>query len=240
MNYLSAQSQSESLESEVRAVFHTLKEAVNELYSPLGELVQGQLAQVFAPVRVAVILAAAIGPLDTVELREQRICLAAALEMLHLALSIHKLLMADPHLQGFENAEKSRIGSIILAGDYCFSRSAILAARTNNPQVVKQFANGLKTVSEGRLRGLFRQDEVFQEEQALMDAGLTAATILINIGPELAAITHELGKQISSFTIDQQLDTPSLSSFLHQLPPWQQARWQALLDRYTSANAGQS
>jgi geranylgeranyl pyrophosphate synthase len=237
MTRVTTQSQSESLESEIQDVFGTLEEAINELYPPLSELVYGQLTQVFTPVRVGVIWAAAGSALDTAELREQRISLASALEMLHLALSIHKLLVADAHLQEMEDAEKSRIGSVILAGDYCFSRSATLAARTNSPQIVKQFANGLKTVSEGRLRRLFRQDEAFQEEQVLVEVGLAAATILTSSDPEWAAIIWELGKRVSLSAIHQHPDRRHLLSLIHQLPPWQQARWQALLDRYSFSNS---
>jgi octaprenyl-diphosphate synthase len=234
MTQVTSQSQSASLESEVRAVFRTLEEAINELYAPLGELVHGQLTQGFVPVRTGVILAASAGAFDTAELREQRICLAAALEMLHIALSIHKLLIADPHLHDLDNAEKSRIGSIILAGDYCFSRSAILAARTDSPQVVEQFAIGLKIISERRLRRLFKQDDGFQEEQMLIETGLTAALILANSSPELASLTFELGRQILSPGAHQEVDATQSSSLFHKLVSWQQRRWQALLERDSS------
>ena len=67
------------------------------------------------------------------------------LEMLFVAHSIHGLLLTAVR----EGMDKSVMGSTILAGDYCFSHSAVLATGTESPQVVAIFAQALKTVSEG-------------------------------------------------------------------------------------------
>ena len=129
-------------------------------------------------------------------MRSQRIYLGAALEVLYVALGVHT------HLLGNDVARsplgRSLLGSTILAGDYCFSRAADLAVRTQSPVVVEIFAQALKRVSEGHLRQLFQPErERFDENADLLHAGVVAAGALIGLGPgaqgaavELAALGH--------------------------------------------------
>ncbi|MCX6043572.1 MAG: hypothetical protein NT075_00555, partial [Chloroflexi bacterium] len=120
------------LQTELEQVQSQLMAAVNELYSPLSDLVRSQLKNATPLVHAAIVLTTGVGDPDTDDLREKRILLAAALEMLYVALNIHRKLLTNPASNGNHDADKSRLGSIILAGDYCFSRSATLAAQTNN------------------------------------------------------------------------------------------------------------
>jgi hypothetical protein len=85
--------------------------------------------------------------------RSQRIYLAAALEMLHLAIAVH-IMLADAAAS--DPANRSLLGSTILAGDYCFSRSASTCrAHRQRCTVVEIFSDALKRVSEGHLRHIF-------------------------------------------------------------------------------------
>jgi geranylgeranyl pyrophosphate synthase len=206
------------LQREFETVQRHLAETLAELQPPLSELVRSQLAESLSPQRVGVLLAAGMGRSDTLLLAEQRILLAAALEMLRLALVIHGLLLRQ-EWAGEQTEERSWLGSVILAGDYCFSRSAVLAARTDEPQVVAIFADALKTVSEGQLRQLFEaQERPLAEDDELIDAGLLAATVLAGQGDEEAGQTIRLGREL--------LHTGYLAGVA--VTPSQQRRWQAV------------
>jgi octaprenyl-diphosphate synthase len=164
-----------SLQEELIEVRQQVDNAIDELFSPLGDLVRAQLQHSLSPQRIGIILKAATGARESVLLRKQRVLLAAALEMLCLALQIHKALFRDATTKERPSPENSWVGSIILAGDYCFSRAAILAASTDHPQVVETFAEALKLVSEGHLRHFFSMSTAYDENSELIQAGLTAA-----------------------------------------------------------------
>lgn len=207
------------LTTEVAAVRRQLQDALAELRGPLGELVKGQLSITWSLPRIGMILAAGFGETDTVQQQEQRILLAAALEMLHLAQHIHKLLSVHPESRHAQEMNKSWVGSIILAGDYCFSRSASLAAQTNNPQVVKNFAQALKQTSEGHLRRHFQTEQSWQDEdEALLSAGLISAAALAALSPEQNEQLQRARQQIGA---GEPLE-------LAALPAFQRLRWQAV------------
>jgi hypothetical protein len=207
------------LTTEVAAVRRQLQDALAELRGPLGELVKGQLSITWSLPRIGMILAAGFGEIDTAQQQEQRILLAAALEMLHLAQHIHKLLSVRPESRHAQEMNKSWVGSIILAGDYCFSRSASLAAQTNNPQVVKNFAQALKQTSEGHLRSHFQTEQSWQDEdEALLSAGLISAAALAALSPEQNDQLQLARQQIGA---GEPLE-------LAALPAFQRLRWQAV------------
>lgn len=206
------------LQHELETVQRQLAEALDELRPPLSDLVRSQLAESFSLERVGVVLTAGVGRPDTPVLGEKRVLLAAALEMLRLALVIHKLLLRQEEAGGQAN-DRSWLGSIILAGDYCFSRSAVLAARTDEPQVVATFARALKTVSEGHLRRLFEAEKgPFAEDEEVIDAGLAAATLLAGQTSAEAAKTIALGQGL--------LRSGRLPP--GEVPLYQRRRWQAV------------
>jgi len=206
------------IDRELAAVYSKLVEASDALSSPLQQLVRSQIDQAQPYVRAAVVLAAGVGKSDTASLRHRRIQLAAALEMLFVAHNIHGLLLAS-HA---EDMDKSVMGSTILAGDYCFSHSAILATGTESPQVVAIFAQALKKVSEGRLRHLFEGLDDYDENDVLFAAGVEAATLLAELSEaeknSILRYCVELSDR-SRLTDDADLLT---------LPVFQQDRWRSL------------
>jgi len=169
--------------NELAAVEQQLRDATAELFPPFRQMVASQLRSNYPLHRAGVVLAAGVAAPDHDTVRGQRIYLAAALEMLHLAISVH-IMLADTAAN--DPANRSLLGSTILAGDYCFSRSASLAVRTGNATVVEIFSDALKRVSEGHLRHIFAPATVgYNEDRELFVAGADAAMELANT-PERA------------------------------------------------------
>lgn len=196
----------QTLVDELVAVEEQLQGALRALYSPFQELAQSQLQRAAPLRRAAVVLTVGTTESEEAEthnghahngdrvpttLRQQRIDLATALEMLNIALAIHQLLLAAGTDQADNPNQRSIAGSVILTGDYCFTQSALFAAKTCNVQVVEIFSQTLKSISEGMLRQIFatRDGETtaaaasFNIEAALCEAGVVGASALIAGGP---------------------------------------------------------
>ncbi|CAN5625214.1 hypothetical protein BH10CHL1_BH10CHL1_50200 [soil metagenome] len=218
------------LQNELEQVKSQLMAAADELYSPLSDLVRSQLRRTTPLVHAVIVLTAGVGAPDTAELREKRIWLAAALELLYVALHIHQMLLTKLAANSQSSPDKSWLGSIILAGDYCFSRSATLAAQTNSPEVVMIFANALKTVNEGHLRQHFTQEwSDFDENQRLFEAGAQAAATLVT--QDQASITElaKWGREIATQIQDpSSIQPPSPITDPHAITPAIQVRRRAL------------
>ncbi|NJK53917.1 MAG: hypothetical protein HC936_15985 [Leptolyngbyaceae cyanobacterium SU_3_3] len=106
-----------------------------------------------------------------------------------------------PRIISEHRPERAWTGSVILAGDYCLSRSALLVAKTNVPQVVDIFADALKTVNEEMLRRLFATAAgasvaLFEEDEELVHAGLRAATVLAGWDEQAALAVIEFGQKL--------------------------------------------
>lgn len=215
------------LAAELAEVEQSLLDAMNELFPPFRQMVAAQLRSNYPLQRAALVLTTGVAAPDQAVVRSQRIYLAAALEMLHLALSVH-IKMSDT--AAHDPANRSLLGSTILAGDYCFSRSAGLAVRTGNATVVEIFSDALKRVSEGHLRQRFAPAAAgYNEDRELFAAGAQAAMELANTPArtrrEVLALVEQFAQAIS--TPDAR---PALQIALDSpLDPYQRERWQALL-----------
>ena len=204
----------DEFEAEIYEVQGTLLAATTELRSPLGDLVRAQIKRSQPPICAAVVLAVA-KPLGDSDLRRKRILLAAALEMLHIALNVHRLLVnaavREQNGGGEDTLDRAFIGSTILAGDYCFSRAAQMAAQTDHARVVATFSLALQAVSEGLLREQFnpnvdngnsqRQSDgtgsgSYNETRQLLQSGAQAAAQLVDLPEaeqqEAIALSQEL------------------------------------------------
>lgn len=247
-------------QAEMQLVRAELQTTVMALDMPLRGLVQARVNSLRPEVRAATVLAAGVSggftdlPAEEqiekeAQLRAQRIQLAAALEMLAAALSIHKILLADEAA----DLDKSVLGGTILAGDYCFSRSAAMAVKTENPEVVKLFSEALKRVSEGNLRDIFGLDEKgsaaleisedvaqargvnepFDDDLEFFRAGVIAATVLAeqpaaSAQPALDFVTQLTGALHSSGDATA-ADHINLHARITALPAYQRHRWRHLL-----------
>lgn len=150
---------SADLQAELEDVKTILKGIPDELESPLREMVMAQLDTLKPYWRALFVLAAGTHEDEPSGTKAKRVYLAAALEMLNLAQNIHKHLIQNDTQNADSLTNKSFIGSMILAGDYCFSRSAKLAAYTDSPKVVSIFAEALGSISEGQLRLFGKHNE---------------------------------------------------------------------------------
>lgn len=216
-----------NLAAEFVEVRQVLADAVAELQPPLGELVYSQLQHSLLARRAGLVLTAGIGAAPSPRTREQRVLVAAATEMLYLALGIHQLLLTGMGAGREKELEKSWVGGVILAGDYCFSRSAILTAQTENPQIVEIFARSLKAVSEGLLRQLFGAEADTGIANALVEAGFSSVAILAGHDPQTAMTVATLNRLLLP-TADQLVAT-QVAPLIDQLPGELQPAWQAFI-----------
>ncbi|GIV67598.1 polyprenyl synthetase family protein [Caldilinea sp.] len=221
----------QELEAELKEVEQTLHEALTELFPPFSQMVAQELRRTYPLQRGALVLAAGMPAQDDEAARRRRIDLAAALEMLHLAINVH-IRLGEADRGGA--AYSSVLGSTILAGDYCFSRAAALAVRTGERVVVEIFSDVLKRISEGHLRQLLEGgDASFDEDRELFIAGADAAIHLAQNAPPVRTMalhlagllaTHEASEQAAPFWNHAQKELQPL------LTPTQSARWKAFLD----------
>ena len=228
--------QKAAFRAELTAVEQELQGALSDLYTPLADLVQGQFQRARPLLRAALVLAAGVGASDDERLRQQRLSLAAAQEMLFIALSIHKLLLT-PQPDQPDDQHKTLMGGIILTGDYCFSRSAILAAQTDHVQVVELFSQALKAISEGILRNFFadraatdtthptNRATFYDERQDLFISGVQAAAVLAALPPPTRSDLIDFANFLASQPLpyDPALVTARLSA-IRQVTPLQAAR----------------
>jgi len=159
---VTASAELDAFRNELKQVESLLFSVLDGLYPPLSSIARTAVRTAIPLRRAALILAVAVPGYDSTPstqqalspelLRERRILLAAALEMLSIALGIHSNLLSESHTSNDHSLDKSVMGSTILTGDYCFSRAAWLAAQTESPVVVDLFSQALKVASEGLLR----------------------------------------------------------------------------------------
>lgn len=240
---------------ELESVRQQLQDAIQGLYPPFQDLVRGQLQKAEPLRRAAIVLATGVAEDETTQqaltLRHQRIDLAAALEMLNIALAIHHLLLTNSNNQEANPNHRSVTGSVILTGDYCFTQSALFAAKTDNVAVVDLFSQTLKRISEGTLRTIFGEHEeaidstsaqtdpdsdepaAYDIEFTLYKAGIQGSLILVNALPstqtgstlsEVDPLTSLLRQLINTSPTEQSTNQVPLTT----LSPRRQERWAIL------------
>lgn len=215
-----------ALVEELAAVEQDVAASLADLHAPFLQLVQSQWQQSFPLVRAACVLTAgARSSGETPTLRRQRIYLAAAMETLRLALGVHtQLLLAEAPAA----IDRSLLGSTVLAGDFCFSRSAGLAAKTGSPVIVDLFAGALQRVSEGSLRRLFRpSDPPYDADRDLCLSGMAAAGELAGIPLAMREAEQQFGAYLVDTYGAGQLPSADGPEFA-QLSPDRRPLWYAL------------
>lgn len=241
------------LDTELTQIAERLAQSLQELEGPLGELVRPQLQYIQPFTRAGVVLTTSYCMESYTELLAEESdarpvptarvqALAAAVEMLYLAQTIHRRLiragatetggttgstscadtLRDPAFDTADQqtdahtVDKTFLGSTILAGDYCFSRASQLAAETENPQVVAHFAQTLQAISEGLLREEFEQRK--QEAGASQNDGqpqresFDEHRLLLLAGAEAALILHGVPIETPFFERAPQRLSPGLTS----------------------------
>lgn len=220
------------LQAELEQVAAKLEETVADLPEGLAQFVRSEVGE--DRVLAGVVLASAAPANDTAEDASHRIELAAALELLQIALNIHRLLL-KPEQTG--SIDSFLLGGTILAGDYCFSRAAVLAAQTNHPQVVTVFAELLQELSQANLRrviskdGFGRDPVSVDEREALFRSGASAGSLLAGISEREAGIVVGFARRLGRLRLHdgtKTLDAESEETLDH-MPRPQRERWRELV-----------
>ena len=243
-----------TFDAEIEEVQSTLLVATTDLPNPLGDMVRAHIKQSQPPLCAAVVLAVSKKQGTSTEdgdLRRKRIVLAAALEMLHIALNVHRLLVNaainEQKSGGEEAIDRAFIGSTILAGDYCFSRAAQLAAQTDHPRVVETFSLALQTVSEELLREQFHpapNTARYDETRQLLQSGAHAAAQLVGLNADqqqaAIALSQELASQWAQYThgnLDTRPNIVRNNDLRDNLSPGWQALHMWLDHQHTNGNS---
>jgi len=112
--------------------------------------------------------------------QRSRVALAAAIEMLHLAVNVHDAIPRGAVV--IDEQMRVLLGASILVGDYCFSQASMLAAETENPAVVSAFSNALSRVSEQRVITLLeRPRQPHTDDAILYTSAAEAAARLVGL-----------------------------------------------------------
>lgn len=209
---------------ELAAVQKQVAAAIETEHASLGEFIRYEVSTRADSPLGGIVLAAALPASDSAQQREDRIQLAAAMLLLDVALSLHKLLLLQQ--PSTENLDKSLVGGTVLAGDYCFSQAAMAVARTGNPQVVAIFSELLKELSEAHLRHLFGQgQDALDDLPLLFQSGGLAGSVLAGMDDTAQQRTADFAASLARFFAEKN-QPPALDSVAaHQRP-----RWLALLD----------
>lgn len=220
------------LRAEQDQVVDLLDELVSELPEGLSSFVRGEMTK--EQVLAGIVLASATPINDSAEALSRRVALAGALELLQIGLNIHQLLLTPVQS---DSIDSFLLGGTILAGDYCFSRAAVLAARTSHPQVVFVFAELLKEVSQANLRRAMIDKNAgpnvisSDDRTSLFYNGALAGVLLAELAEEdqalVARFAFRLGQALThdgNGRFDFAADDAQCG-----LPPHQRERWRALI-----------
>lgn len=220
---------SDPFRMEIAAVQEQLRLSAHQLETPLNALVWARAQQTFPPIWAAVVLATALEEPDAALLEQRRLSLASALQTLFVALDIHKTLLRAPQHDG-QRQDKTIIGGTILAGDFYFSQAAGMAAQTDSPKVVTIFAQTLKKLSEANLRWLHGVGpHHFDQTEALIEAGILAASSLVSIPPVEQQQITQRGHLLARLYTGTQHDAPPPDLFPPDPPANSRSqRWQEL------------
>jgi geranylgeranyl pyrophosphate synthase len=143
-----------AMRADLNIVEERLREEANVDYPFIGEILRGIIGGGGKRLRPLILLLAAKPFTYGID---RLVPAAVGVELLHTASLIHDdtvdhalLRRGRPTLNSLFSTE-----TVILIGDYVFARSAMMAAATMNPRVVKVFATSLADICDGQLREIF-------------------------------------------------------------------------------------
>ncbi|NUQ36992.1 MAG: polyprenyl synthetase family protein [Caldilineales bacterium] len=163
------------LGDDLELVRQRIQQACRSAYPLLDDLIAAHLHTHY-PRAIIVLGTSRLGHTE----RSQRVALAAAIELLHLAMNVHDAIPRGE----VERSERNRLllGAAILVGDFCFSQASRLAAETESPAVVTAFADALARLSEQRVRHLLEApQEAHRDDAVLYVAAAEAAALLVGL-----------------------------------------------------------
>lgn len=169
------------------SIFAPLANAFLELIGSGGKRLRPALA----------LLAAGLNSVAPAKAQDERvIALAAAVEMLHTSTLVHDdvidgalLRRGAPTLNAVWNG-----GATVLAGNYMFGAAAHFAAETEQPRVIRLFAETLKIIVDGELRQLAARNDYQQKKNAYYQRIYAKTASLFVAATEGAAILAGLSE----------------------------------------------
>lgn len=162
---------------DLAAVEAKLMKKITGAYPPLVDVLNGLIRSGGKRVRPTLaLLAARFHPPHP---HQRLISLAAAVEALHTATLVHDDVIDGALMRRGQSTLNAvwTPASTIMAGDFFFARAASLAAETEHPRVIQQFADTLGVIVDGELRQAFTARDWGQPKQGYYDRiyGKTAA-----------------------------------------------------------------
>ena len=144
--------------------------------------------------------------------QESRVSLAAAIEMLHMAVAVHEIIPRGE--VSINEQQRVLMGSAILIGDYCFSQASSLAAATGSPAVVAAFADALAQLSERRVQTLIETPHQPHTDDAILYAAAAeVGALLVKLPKPLRYALREAAASFGEVLSDS--ETSVTEAFLH-------------------------
>ena len=144
--------------------------------------------------------------------QENRVALAAAIEMLHMAVSVHEFIPRGEVT--ITEHQRVLMGSAILIGDYCFSQASTLAASTGNPAVVAAFSDALAQLSERRVQTLIETPHQPHTDDAILYAAAAeVGALLVKLPKPLRYALREAAASFGEVLTDS--ETSVAEAFMH-------------------------
>ena len=141
-----------------------------------------------------------------------RVALAAAIEMLHMAVAVHEFIPRGEI--AITEPQRVLMGSAILIGDYCFSQASSLAASTGNPAVVAAFSDALAQLSERRVQTLIETpDQPHADDAILYAAAAEVGALLVGLPKPLRYALREAAASFGEVLSDS--ETSMTEAFIH-------------------------
>ena len=185
MSFSSAQA---LVAADLAAVERLMLKKVSSNYPPLAEALTALIGSGGKRVRPTLVLLSArfYPPAE----HRRLINLAAAVESLHTATLVHDDVIDSSLLRRGQSTLNARWtpASTIMAGDYFFARAAAFAAETENPRVIRHFAETLTVIVDGELRQALTARDWGQPKESYFERiyGKTAA--LFEVATRTAAV----------------------------------------------------
>jgi len=144
--------------------------------------------------------------------QSKRVALAAAIEMLHLAVSVHDFIPRGEVALNEHN--RVLMGTAILIGDYCFGQASILAAQTGKPEVVAAFSDALARLSERRVMTLLETPNQPHADSAILYASAAeVGALLVGLPRPLRYTLREAAASFGEVLTDS--ETSVAEAILH-------------------------
>ena len=160
------------LGDDLAQVRQLIQERAKTGFNLVDEVIQDAIPEHF-PRAIIVLGASRLGRSQ----QKQRVALAAAIELLNLAITVHNMIPRGVIPQTEQN--RVLMGSAILIGDYSFGQASILAASTGKPEVVAAFADSLARLSESRVVTLIETPDHPYADSAILYASAAEVGALL-------------------------------------------------------------